>query len=495
MSFEVEAKDLAGRVGKLHTKSGVVETPALFPVVDPRRQEVPPDVVSKYFRQVITNAYFVYQLAGGRPIDVKSLLKWDGVVMTDSGAYQILRYGTVDVDPDEILFYQAQIGSDIGVILDLPFDYEEPYRSAVLKVEETIRRAKRSNTLARHLDMLVVAPIQGALYTDLLVRSARELSRLDFDIFAIGSPTTLLEEYQFDRVLQMVLEVKANLARESPLHLFGAGHPLILPFAVALGVDLFDSASYILYARDNRIMLRDRTIRLDDIKTEYLPCSTKLCYMSVKELKELTQEERTLLIAEHNLAILREELLEIRQRIYEGTLWEYLEIKSRAHPTLYRFLKSLYRYRRLIEEFDPETHPRPHGLIFYADTSHSRPEPIRHWDRLEETYTPWRKAILIRVETKPYNRSWEYIYLKSLAKDFHVLFYDPTFGVIPEELAEIYPLSQNDSEGELEEARARLYQWLERYDLVLTYGVDIQHIGNKVVKLGSIDEVKLYVQS
>ncbi|MEM1889180.1 MAG: tRNA guanosine(15) transglycosylase TgtA [Pyrobaculum sp.] len=493
MVFEIEAKDLGGRVGRLYTKSGAIHTPALFPVVDPRRQEVPIDVIDKYFKQIITNSYFVYRLTNGGHVNIKNLLKWSGVVMTDSGAYQILKYGTVDVDPNEILLYQSKIGSDIGVILDLPFDYEEPYRSAVLKVEETIRRAKAASVWKYKLNMLVVAPIQGGLYNDLVIRSTKELSKLNFDVFAIGSPTTLLEEYRFDQVLKIALEVKFNLQREAPLHLFGAGHPLVLPFAVAIGVDLFDSASYILYARDDRIILRDRTLRLDDVKTDYLPCSTKLCYKSVDELREMPREERTLLIAEHNLAILREELLEIKQRIYEGTLWEYLEMKSRCHPSLYRFLKDLRRYRKLLEKFDPETHPRPHGLIFYGDTSSSRPEPYRHWNRLEEVYTPRRKAVVIRTETKPYNKSWEYTYLKSIAKDLHVLFYDPIFGVVPEELAEIYPLSQNESIGESEEARARLYQWLERYDLVLTYGVDIQHIERKVVRLNSLDEIRLYI--
>jgi len=488
------AKDLAGRLGRLYTKSGVVETPALFPVVDPRKQEIPTDVIRRYFGQVITNSYFVYRLAGGKPVQVKRLLGWDGVVMTDSGAYQILRYGTVDVDPDEILFYQSQIGSDIGVILDLPFDYEEPYDSAVLKVEETLRRAKRATTFLDKLNMLVVAPIQGALHADLLVRSTRELTRLGFHIFAIGSPTTLLEEYRFDLVLNVVAEVKLNMAREAPLHLFGAGHPLILPFAVALGVDLFDSASYILYARDNRIILRDRTLRLEDVKTEHLPCSTRLCDIPVKELKEMPQQERTVLIAEHNLAILREELIEIKQRIYEGTLWEYLEMKARAHPTLYRFLKNLRRYRHLLEKFDPETHPEPHGLLFFQDTTPSRPEPARHQMRLVEIEPAAKKAVVLRVDEKPYNRSWQYRLIKSIAEDnVHVLFFDPAFGIVPEEVADVYPLSQNDTEGENEEARAYLYEWLEKYDVIFTYNVDIPLVSKKVILLRSLDDLAQYM--
>ena len=102
MSFEIIAKDLAGRVGKLYTKSGVIETPALFPVVDPRKQELPSAVIERYFGQIITNAYFVYRLTGGRAVDIKKVLSWNAVLMTDSGAYQILRYGSVEVDQDEI---------------------------------------------------------------------------------------------------------------------------------------------------------------------------------------------------------------------------------------------------------------------------------------------------------------------------------------------------------------------------------------------------------
>jgi len=489
--FEIVAKDLGGRVGRLYTKSGVVETPALFPVVDPRKQEVPGEVLKRYFGQVITNSYFIYRLAKGGDVNVKRLLKWDGAVMTDSGAYQILRYGTVDVDPDEILLYQHKIGSDIGVILDLPFDYEEPYHSALLKVEETLRRAKRATRLLKDLDMLVVAPIQGAAYFDLLRRSARELSQMGFPIYAVGSPTTLLEEYKFDTILEIVLEAKMAMVRDAPLHLFGAGHPLILPFAVALGVDLFDSASYILYARDGRIMLRDRTLRLEDAKSEYLPCNTKLCQTPVKELREMPREERTLLIAEHNLAVLREELMEIRQRIHEGTLWEYLEAKARAHPSLYRFLRKLSKFRRYIEALDPETHPKPHGLFFYHDTSPSRPEPLRHFTRLENVDPPSKKALVIKVATKPYNRSWEYRYLKKLVGErVHIIFYDPAFGAVPEELAEIYPLSQNEAEGESEEARARLYEWLDKYDEIYTYGVDIPLVGKKVRRLSSIEDAR-----
>ena len=40
MVFEVKSTDLLGRVGKLKTKNGVLETPTLLPVVNPRKLEI-----------------------------------------------------------------------------------------------------------------------------------------------------------------------------------------------------------------------------------------------------------------------------------------------------------------------------------------------------------------------------------------------------------------------------------------------------------------------
>lgn len=500
MSFEIAAKDLLGRVGRLYTKSGVLETPTIFPVVDPKKQELSLSIISNYFKNIITNSFFIYSMYK-RPINIKDVLGWSGVLMTDSGAYQLMRYGVIDVEPEEILRYQALIGSDIGVMLDLPIDSEESYFSASLKVEETLRRALVAVKMREELGgMLLVGPIQGGTHKDLLIRSARRMSSMPFDIFAVGSPTTLLEEYRFDEILEMVLTVKLHVNREAPLHLFGAGHPLILPFAVAAGVDLFDSASYILYARDDRIMLRDRTIRLDEVKTDYLPCSTKLCNTPVEEIREMSKMERTSLIAEHNLAMLREELLEIKQRIYEGTLWEYLEEKARAHRSLYNALQLMRRYVKLLEEYDPVTHPEPSGLLFFGDTSSSRPEPYRHRARLKHFYRPPERpiAILLKVDFKPYNKSWEYIYLNKLLKNnrkyVHIYFIDDIFGVVPEEVAEVYPLSQHESWGGLEAVYDDVAFLQKNYKFIISYKfyMNSKNIIN-VNKLEDIERIVNYI--
>src|SRR4030042_6763031 len=133
MSFETKEKDLLGRIGKLKTKSGTVETPLLFPVVNPNVQLVSPRRLKEDcgFEAVITNAYILKKRYQEKPVQqsLHKFIDFDGTIMTDSGAYQILVYGNVEVNQAEIVKYQEQIGSDIATILDIPTGSEAQPKS------------------------------------------------------------------------------------------------------------------------------------------------------------------------------------------------------------------------------------------------------------------------------------------------------------------------------------------------------------------------------
>jgi archaeosine tRNA-ribosyltransferase (EC 2.4.2.-) len=86
--FEVVEKDEVARIGKLYTRHGVVETPALFPVINPSKQYVELSRIRDLgFSQVITNAYIIKGTYGdsARDLGIHELLGWDGPLMTDSG--------------------------------------------------------------------------------------------------------------------------------------------------------------------------------------------------------------------------------------------------------------------------------------------------------------------------------------------------------------------------------------------------------------------------
>ncbi|MCJ7762593.1 tRNA-guanine transglycosylase, partial [Candidatus Bathyarchaeota archaeon] len=88
MSFETKEKDLLARIGKLKTKSGTVETPLLFPVINPNIQPVPPRRLKEEFgfEAIITNAYILKKRFQNTPMQqgLHKFLDYDGAVMTDS---------------------------------------------------------------------------------------------------------------------------------------------------------------------------------------------------------------------------------------------------------------------------------------------------------------------------------------------------------------------------------------------------------------------------
>lgn len=458
MSFEIKEKDLLARVGKLRTKSGTVETPLLFPVINPVVQSISPKKIKEEFgfEAFITNAYilksrFQKQLLEN---DLHRFLDFDGVIMTDSGAYQILVYGDVEVTPKEIVEYQELIGSDIATILDIPTSWKVTEKHAEQTVNETLKRAREFFTLKTRDDILWVGPVQGGRYLDLVAKSAKEMGKLPFQIHALGSPTEVMERYRFDVLVDMILTAKMNLPIEKPLHLFGAGHPFMFALAVALGCDLFDSAAYILYAKDNRYMTETGTSRLNEL--EYFPCACPRCSRKTpKQVLESPHKDTQTFLAEHNLYVCSTELKRTKQAIKEGRLWEHLEMRAHGHPTLLQAVKRLKKYQDFIEKHDSAV--KNSGLFFFNSVGLIRPEVIRHRKRLTETYAPPGKTEILllapQTRTKPFHKSKTFSELsnklqhifKEKTNKIHACFYAAPFGIIPIELDEIYPLSQHET--------------------------------------------------
>ncbi|MEM2105945.1 MAG: tRNA guanosine(15) transglycosylase TgtA [Candidatus Bathyarchaeia archaeon] len=457
MTFEVKEKDLLARIGKLKTKSGTVETPLLFPVINPVVQPIAPRKIREMgFEALITNAYILQKHFQNKPVEegLHKFLDYEGVVMTDSGAYQILVYGDIKATPKEIVEYQERIGTDIATILDLPTGWKVSEKVAEKTVKETLKRAKELFNVKTREDVLWVGPVQGGKYLRLVAESAVEMGKLPFNIYALGSPTEVMERYRFDVLADMIMTAKMNLPIDKPLHLFGAGHPMMFSLAVALGCDLFDSAAYAIYARENRYMTEAGTWKLNEL--EYFPCTCPKCSTKTpKEILEKPKKEREAFLAEHNLHVCLAELKRIKQAIRDGRLWEHLEMRAHGHPSLLQALKRLKLYEEFIEKQAPTI--KKSGLFFYSSLGLSRPEVVRHRMRMAERYSKPKEArvllLLPMTQTKPFHKAEEVKEkLKLIANNFgqdmnkiHVCVYAAPFGVIPIELDEVYPLSQHET--------------------------------------------------
>ena len=142
MLFEISKCDLAGRIGTLETNHGKVQTPAFVPVIHPVKQSIPASKLKEMgFDMVITNAYITMKNYGQEAVErgIHDIIKYDGSVMTDSGGYQVLEYGKVDVTPEAMAAFESGIGSDIAIPLDKPTGFGMPEKKAKSYVDHTLK--------------------------------------------------------------------------------------------------------------------------------------------------------------------------------------------------------------------------------------------------------------------------------------------------------------------------------------------------------------------
>ena len=430
-NFEVRAWDGAGRLGELTVpRAGVtVETPALLPVVNPHKRTVSPARLESEFGAeiLITNGYILYgseefrdrALAEG----LHDLYGFSGAIMTDSGSFQLSEYGEIDVTNEEILRFQHEIGSDIGTPVDIPTPPDVPRERAESELATTQERLERAAALDLG-EMLVDAPVQGSTYPDLRERAARDAYATGLDVFPVGAVVPLMNSYRYAETVQVTMAAKRGLGADAPVHLFGAGHPMTFALAVACGCDLFDSAAYALYARDDRYLTVRGTEQLADL--DYFPCSCAVCTgHTPDELRACDDEERERLLAEHNLHVTYAEIRTIKQALRRGTLLELVEARARAHPDLLDGYRTLLEYSETLETTDPVSKD---AFFYLSADSADRPEVLRHHERLSRLRVEGDSVLLTtgKGNADDFAETWRVV---------------PPFGPFPRALSESYPLT------------------------------------------------------
>ena len=481
--FEIKAKDMRGRVGVLKTKHGNVKTPALMPVIHPRKQAID---VKKYGADiVITNAYLIYK---DEDLKLKAieeglhkLINFDGPVMTDSGSFQLSVYGDVDITNKEVIEYQELIGTDIGTSLDIPTAPFVEREKAEDDLKITLERAKEAVDFKKenNIEMLLNSVVQGSTFMDLRQKCASELSKLDADLYPIGAVVPLMESYHYKELVDVVMNSMMHLPDNTARHLMGAGHPMIFALAVAMGCDLFDSAAYILYAEDDRLLSTRGTFKLENLQE--MPCSCEVCSKyTPDDLRAMPKKQRRDLIAQHNLHVSFAELRLIRQAIYEGSLMELVEERCRAHPALLDAVRQLSNYTEDLEKYDPRS--KKSAFFYTGAESLGRSEVLRHQQKMMEMPKK-RDLVVLPPSRKPYSKFISgklgefYVYgnrgrFDEENTDFMVL--DVPFGLIPLEVDELYPLSQSATpkirdRDSLEFINQFFSEFIEDYNQVLVH--------------------------
>jgi len=289
------------------------------------------------------------------------------------------------------------------------------------------------------------------------------------DIFIVANAAQLIKQHQ--KFVDYIVALREKIGYTKMIYLPTVGDPTNLALLTYLGVDLFDSTSAILSARNNTLITTTGYHKTNDMDEMF--CSCPACSKNKGKPRDMTYKQ----IIEHNYYALHNEIKNIRNTIRKGNLRELVETRIRINPELTAILRNLdYNHYKYLEERTPIT--KTSQLIATTKESLYRPEIKRFQQRVIERYQkPKHTKILLLLPCsakKPYSFSKthklfrEQLYKLNNPNIVHEVIITSPLGIVPRELELTYPASAYDipvtgvwDEDEKKMIRTLLKQYLK----------------------------------
>lgn len=286
--FEILKKDSKSkaRLGIINTHHGQVHTPIFLPIGTRGTVKSVTSEELKFWgaEMILANTYHLWQRPGDGLVykagGLHQFMNWQGPIFTDSGGFQVFSLAKMrkvteagvffqfDLDgreemlsPEKSVQIQANLGSDVALILDdfpgFPFEYERSKQSIELTKRWAERAVKEHQRIVLDGDPVnrgqkLWGIVQGASFPDLRKKSAEDMVALGFEGFAIGG-VAVGEGH--DEMMIAVESAVPHLPENSPKHLLGVGTPFDIVQAVARGCDTFDCVIPSREARHGRLYI------------------------------------------------------------------------------------------------------------------------------------------------------------------------------------------------------------------------------------------------
>jgi queuine tRNA-ribosyltransferase len=248
---------------------------------------ITPQDLRKMDAQIILgNTYHLYLRPGHQRVErlgeLQSFMGWDGPILTDSGGFQVFSLAALNKIDDEGVTFQSHLDGSrhrftpelsmeiqraLGSDIVMAFDQCPPYPATREQVEDAMRRTVRwaerglKFELKPHQSRFGI--IQGGLYEDLRVRSAKDIGALPFDGFAIGG---LSIGETPDLMQKMAYFTAPHLPVNKPRYLMGVGRPEDLVEGVRAGIDMFDCVMPTRNARNGQLFTSQGKINIKNAK-------------------------------------------------------------------------------------------------------------------------------------------------------------------------------------------------------------------------------------
>ncbi|MCQ2571903.1 MAG: tRNA guanosine(34) transglycosylase Tgt [Alphaproteobacteria bacterium] len=356
LKYNLIAKDGNARRGSVETAHGNFETPTFMAVGTAATVKgLTMDMVAATGTQVILgNTYHLMMRPGGDLVEKMGGLHkfggWQGPILTDSGGFQVMSLSnlvkmkeegvefTSHIDggikhflrPEDSVHIQHQLGSNITMVLDECLHLPTTRERAEKNVDMVTRWAKRSKDAFVNRDGYgIFGIVQGADYKDLREKSAKALTEIGFDGYAIGGLAVgEPQEVMFD----MIATVTPFLPEDKPRYLMGVGTPLDILGAVERGVDMFDCVMPTRAGRTAQAFTRHGTMNMrnakytDDERPLDENCGCPACKLSrayIHHLVKCNEMLGAMLLTQHNLWFYQDLMRGIRDSIEQGKFQEF----------------------------------------------------------------------------------------------------------------------------------------------------------------------------
>jgi queuine tRNA-ribosyltransferase len=228
--------------------------------------------------------------------------------------------------PELAIKYQESLGSDIIMVLDECIDHNESRERVWTAMVRTHQWAERCLKAHQKTGQALYAIVQGGLFPDLREQSAKYLTALNFDGYAIGG---LSIGEPKNTTLDITEQTTAFLPSDKPRYLMGVGAPEDVVECVARGIDIFDCAMPTRVARNGALYTGTGRVDIENAvysQQEGPIDSTCHCYtcrnFSAAYLHHLFRSKELLayrLATIHNLFFMSTLVQEIRNSILDGT--------------------------------------------------------------------------------------------------------------------------------------------------------------------------------
>ena len=265
LTFQLQHTDpnSDARTGLITTAHGQIKTPIFMPVgTCGSVKGVPFRALREQVKAqiILGNTYHLYLRPGLSILEqAGGLHKFNGFdrpMLTDSGGFQVFSLAAMNkiredgvefhshIDgrklfftPEYVMEIEQALGADIAMAFDecAPADCDKSYAAAAMN--RTHRWAERCKASHTREDQALFGIVQGGMFRDLRIESAKVLSDMDFPGYGIGGlsvgePKPVMYE--------MLEELMPYMPVNKPHYLMGVGSPDCLVEGAMRGIDMFD---------------------------------------------------------------------------------------------------------------------------------------------------------------------------------------------------------------------------------------------------------------